>query len=142
MAICNSIDIKDSLTASGLRSDLYYETPPDQRPTISAYLLWVAKSRSIMGANIMVPVPFYLATLEDLKAQQRVLDFLNQRFTLGCDLSELDEQIARQNDLIAGVRRSIPEVDTAISRLEDNLRISDEQIQQLLREMELLFHQQ
>jgi uncharacterized coiled-coil protein SlyX len=90
----------------------------------------------------MVPVPFYLATLEDLKAQQRVLDFLNQRFTLGCDLSELDEQIARQNDLIAGVRRSIPEVDTAISRLEDNLRISDEQIQQLLREMELLFHQQ
>jgi proteasome assembly chaperone (PAC2) family protein len=139
MAICNSMELKDTLVASNLRSDLYYETPSDQRPTISAFLLWVAKTRNIPGANIMVPVPFYLATLEDLKAQKRVLDFLNQRFKLGCDFSDLDEQILKQNTMIAGVRDSAPEVDSAITKLESNLRLSEDEIQRLIREMENLF---
>jgi len=139
MAICNSLELKDNLVASSLTSDLYYETPADQRPTISAFLLWVAKERNIPGANIMVPVPFYLATLEDLKAQKRVLDFLNYRFSLGCDFSDLDEQIAKQNSMIAGIRDSVPEVDVAINKLESNLRLSEDEIQRLIREMDKLF---
>jgi proteasome assembly chaperone (PAC2) family protein len=139
MAICSSLDIKNDLTAMSLRSDINYVTPAEQRPTISAYLLWLAKMRSIPGANIMVPIPFYLATLEDLRAQRKVLDFLNQKLVLGCDFSDLDEQIIRQNTMISRVRNKIPEVDTAITKLESNLRLSEDEIQTLLREMESLF---
>jgi proteasome assembly chaperone (PAC2) family protein len=139
LAICNSVDIKDALSVDNLKSDLYYETPADQRPTISAFLLWAAKMRNIPGANIMVPVPFYLATLEDLSAQKRVLDFLKQKFILGCDFSDLDEQILRQNTMIARVRNSVPEVDGAITKLESNLRLTEEEIKRLIREMESLF---
>jgi proteasome assembly chaperone (PAC2) family protein len=139
MAICNSLDLRNELTALGLRSDINYVTPAEQRPTISAYLLWLAKMRNIPGANIMVPVPFYLATLEDLKAQKKVLDFFNQRFALGCDFNDLDQQIVKQNSMIARVRSDMPEVDAAITKLESNLRISESEIQTLLREMESLF---
>ena len=135
----NSPDIKDMLREYGLKCGLYYETPPDQRPTISAYLLWVAKRRNIPGANLWVPVPFYLATLEDLRSQKRALDFLNQRFTLGLEFSDLDEQIIRQNKLIAEVRSSSPEIDDAITKLESNLRLTEVESQKLLREVESKF---
>lgn len=139
MAINNSLSLKEALAPIGIRSDLNYETPPEQRPTISAFLLWVAKMRNIPGANIMVPIPFYLATLEDLTAQKKILEFLNQRLNLRCDLSDLDEQILKQNTLIAGVRNTVPEVDGAITKLESNLRISQDEIQQLILEAERLF---
>jgi chromosome segregation ATPase len=87
----------------------------------------------------MVPIPFYLATLEDICAQKRILDFFNQRFVLGCDLRDLDEQIENQNRMIDRIRDRIPEIDAAITKLENNLRLSEDEIQRLLRETESLF---
>lgn len=135
----NTYDLKDALSTYSLRDRSYYETPPDQRPTMNAFLMWMARKRNIPGANLWVPVPFYLATREDPKAQKKVLDFLNRRLTLGLDFSDLDEQIIRQGEKIASLRNSSPEVDKAITKLESNLRLTEEESHTLLREIDNLF---
>lgn len=138
LSTTSTYDLKDDLTDYDLRDDLYYETPPEQRPTMSAYLLWIARQRNIAGSNLWVPVPFYLARLEDPRAQKRVLDFINRRFTLGLDFSDLDGQIKEQNEMIASVRNNSAEVDKALTKLENNLRLTEEESQLLLREVENL----
>lgn len=135
MATFNSAEFKDALSSYNLAT-VDYETPPGQRPTLSSFLLWVAKRRNIPGVNLWVPIPFYLVTTEDPRAEKRVLEFFNQRFNLGIDLSDLDEEIRQQNQLIAEVRESFPDIDEAIKKLESNLRLSEEESQNLVKEIE------
>ena len=60
----NSSEMKESLSQYGLVLNINYETPPLQRPTISSFLIWVAKKRNVAGASLWVPIPFYLITIE------------------------------------------------------------------------------
>ena len=136
LSTCNSPGMKESLSLYPLTRDWDFETPPGQRPTLNAFLLWVAKSRSIPGVNMMVPIPFYLMAVADPRAQKRVLDLLNQKLTLGMDFNDLDEEIRQQNQLIAEARDSFPDIDEYIGRLESNLRLSAEENQRLVREIE------
>ena len=132
----NSPELKSALSHYNLAGGFDYETPPGQRPTLNSFLLWVAKRRNIPGVSLMVPIPFYLVAVDDPKAQRRVLEFFNQRFDLGIDFSDLDEDIRRQNRIIAEARNSFPDIDESIRRLESNLRLSAEESQRLVQEIE------
>lgn len=132
----NSPELKEALSQYNLAGELDYETPPSHRPTLSSFLLWVAKKRNIPGVNLWVPIPFYLVTLDDPKAQRRILEFFNQRFNLGINLSDLDEEIRRQNQIIAEIRNNLPDIDESIGRLESNLRLPEEESQRLIKEIE------
>jgi len=132
----NSLELKSALSQYNLARNLDYETPPGQRPTVNSFLLWVAKRRNIPGVNLWVPIPFYLVAVDDPKAQKMVLEFLNQRFELRLDFSDLDEEISRRNERIAQVRTRIPEIDEYITRLESNLRLSEDENERLVKEIE------
>lgn len=132
----NSPELKEALSQYNLFEELDYETPPSQRPTLNSFLLWATKRRNIPGVNLWVPIPFYLAASEDPTAEKRVLEFFNQRLDLGIDLSDLDEEIRRQNEKLAEVRSSFPDVDESVRRLESNLRLSEEESQRLIKDIE------
>jgi len=132
----NSPELKEALIPYDLTREWDFETPPGGRPTLNAFLLWAAKRRNIPGVNLMVPIPFYLIAANDPRAQRRVLEFFNQRFDLGIDFSDLDEEIRRQNQIIAEVRDSFPDIDESIRKLESNLRLSEEESQKLVKEIE------
>ncbi len=134
----NSPELKKTLSHYNLAGGLDYETPRGQRPTLNSFLLWVAKRRNIPGANLWVPIPFYLVSVDDPRAQRKVLEFLNQRFSLGIDFGDLDEEVRRQNQILAEMRNSFPDIDGSIRRLESNLRLSVEENQKLVEETEKL----
>ena len=129
----NSPELKKALSRYDLAGELDYETPPGHRPTLNSFLLWTAKRRNIPGVSLWVPIPFYLVAVNDPQAQRRVLEFLNQRFDLQIDPNDLDEEIKSQNEKIAQLRASFPEIDESISRLESNLRLSDEENEKLVK---------
>lgn len=136
MATFNSPELKKELDHYNLAGGFNYETPPGQRPTLNSFFLWLAGRRNIPGTNLMVFIPFYLVSSDDPGAQKRVLQFFNQRLELGMDFSDLDEQIKSQNEKIARLRDTSPEINELINRLEQNLRLSAEEHQQLLQEIE------
>ncbi|MBI4332016.1 MAG: PAC2 family protein [Chloroflexi bacterium] len=136
LAVANSPEMKAVLAGYNLASDVSYETPPHQRPTLSSYLLWVAQRRNVPGISLWAPTPFYLVSLEDPQAWKRMVEFFNDRFALGLDLADLDEAIIRQNENIARVISAVPEIDHYIWKLERNLALTEEENQKLVKEME------
>lgn len=132
----SSSEFKEALSHYQLARGLDYETPPGQRPTLNAFLLWAAKGRNIPGVNLWVPIPFYLVAVNDPEAQRRVLEFFNQRFGLRIDFSDLDAEVRHQNQVISRLRNSSPEIDESIRRLETNQRLSEKENQKLVKEVE------
>jgi len=132
----NSLELKQALSQYNLGRNMDYQTPPGQRPTLNSLLLWVARQRNIPGVSLWVPIPFYLVTVEDTKAQRKVLEFFDQRFGLQIDFQDIDEEIRKQNEKIAQVRLLSQEVDEYISRLESNLRLSEEESEKLVKQIE------
>jgi len=138
-AVFSSLEMKRSLSPYHLGKKVDYQTPYGQRPTLSSFLLWVAKNRSIPGVNLWVPIPFYLVAMEDAKAQKIVLEFFDRRFNLGIDFKDLDEEIRRQNEKIAQVRIRSSEIDGYINKLENNQDLSEEESEKLIKEIEEVF---
>ncbi len=132
----NSPELKKALSSYNIAGEMDYETPPNQKPSLNSFLLWVAKRRNIPGVSLWAPIPFYLVTVGDPRAQRRLLEFFDQRFNLGIDFSDLDEEIRRQNQMMAEMRNSFPDIDGSIRRLESNLRLSVEENQKLVEETE------
>jgi len=83
-----------------------------------------------------VPIPFYLVTLDDPRAQKKVLEFLNHRLELQLDFEELNEEIRRQDEKIDRMRDSDPDIDKSISKLESNITLSERESQELVRKVE------
>lgn len=136
IGVFNSPELKEAFSRYDLDRELNYETPPGYRPTLNSFLLWAAKRRNIPGVSLWVPIPFYLVTVDDARAQRRVLEFFNQRFDLRIDLSDLDEEARLQNEKISRLRGSSPEIDRYITRLESNLRLSEEENEKLVMGIE------
>ena len=136
LAIANSPEMRKVLSQYDLVSDMDYETAPGQRPTLSSFLLWVAKRRNIAGASLWVPVPFYLVAAEDPRAWRKAAEFFDRRFGLSIDFRDLDEEVARQNEKIAQLRSRLPELDEYISRLESNLSLTADENEKLVKEIE------
>jgi len=136
LAVVNSAETKEVLSQYDLTRDLDYQTPPGERPTLNAFLLWIAKERNILGVSLWVPIPFYLAAMEDAQAQKKVLSFLNERLDLKIDFSDLDQEIREQNEQLARVRSRFPQIDDYINRLESNLMLSEEENGELIKKIE------
>ncbi|MFP3898220.1 MAG: PAC2 family protein [Dehalococcoidia bacterium] len=136
ITVVNSPEMKEALAGYDLLGDMDYQTPPGERPTLNAFLLWIARERNIPGVNLWVPMPFYLAGLEDVQAQKKVLSFLDERLQLRIDFSDLDRKIREQNERLARARSQSPEVDGYIGRLERNLMLSEEENGELVRRIE------
>jgi proteasome assembly chaperone (PAC2) family protein len=136
LAVVNSPEIKEVLSQYELASDLDYQTPPGERPTLNSFLLWTAKGRNIPGVGLWVPIPFYLAAMEDAQAQKKVLSFLNERLDLKIDFNDLDEEIRKQNEQLARVKSRFPQIDDYINRLESNLMLSEEENEELIKKIE------
>jgi predicted ATP-grasp superfamily ATP-dependent carboligase len=136
LAVVNSAKVKGILTQYDLARDMDYQTPPGERPTLNSFLLWIAKGRNIPGISLWVPIPFYLAALEDAQAQKKVLSFLNERLDLKIDFSDLDQEIREQNEQLARARSRFSQIDDYIKRLESNLVLSEEENAELIKEIE------
>lgn len=138
LTIVNSSEMKESLNQYDLNKDMDYQTPHSERPTLSSFLLWIAKRRNVPGISIWVTTPFYLVTMGDPQAQRKLLSFLDKRFCLKLDFTDLDEEIRKQNKNLAQARFHSSEIDDYIRRLESNLRLSEEENANMLRQVEEL----
>jgi len=135
----NSPELQDSLSSynlANLAGGMDYETPPGQRPTLNSFLLWEAMRRNVQGVTLWVPVPFYLIAIDDPRAQRRILELFDQRFSLNLDFTEIDQEIGWQNQRIAEIRNTFPDVNEAIGKLERNVALSAEETQRLVKEIE------
>lgn len=140
-AVANSPEVKEVLGQYDVANDLDFETPPGQRPTLNSFLLWIAKRRNIPGANLWVPIPFYLVAVEDPCAWRKAAGFLDTRFGLGIDFEELDDKVAKQNQKIAKLRNQLPEIDGYINRLESSLSLTGDESEKLVEEVEELLRE-
>jgi proteasome assembly chaperone (PAC2) family protein len=136
LAVVNSVEMKETLSQYDLGREMDYQTPPGERPTLNSFLLWIAKGRNIPGVSLWVPIPFYLAAMEDTQAQKKVLNFFDERFDLKIDFSDLDQEIREQNEQLALARSHFPEIDDYINRLESNLILSEEENRGLIEKIE------
>jgi len=128
LAVFNQQEFQKRLRGYGLR-DMNWKGPP----AISSHLLWIAQRRGIPGVSLWTEIPFYLAACEDSQAVKTTLGFLDQKFDLGLDFGELDEQIAEQNGKMAQLREEEPSIDRCIGMLESGLSLSGEEQMELTR---------
>ena len=135
LATSSSQEVKESLKQYDMVRDMDYQTPPGQRPTLNSFLLWLAGRRNIAGVNLWVPIPFYLVTSEDPRAQKKVLQFFDERLGLNVNFSDIDHEIQKQSEKLAQARLRLPEVDDYILRLESNLSLSQEENERLTTEI-------
>jgi len=136
LAVVNSAEMKEVLSQYDLAGDTDYQTQPGERPTLNSFLLWIAKERNIPGVSLWVPIPFYLAAMEDVQAQKKVLSFLNERLDLEIDFSDLDREVREQKEQLARARSRFPQIDDYINRLESNLMLSEEENGELIKKIE------
>jgi len=135
ISIVNHKEMKQDLEAYNVMTGTDYETPPGQKPTLSSYLIWLARQREIRGVNLWVPVPYYLVATDDPRACKRLVYFFNSKFDLGVDFTKIDEQIAQQNGKIAGLFERSPELQGFVRRLEAGDALDGEESEKLAREM-------
>lgn len=125
LAVFNQEQIQQELSGFGLEN-MNWQGPP----AISSFLLWAAQRKGIPGVSLWTEIPFYLAASEDFQAIKATLSFLDKRFDLALDLTELDEQIMRQNAKIDRLRQDDTQIDRYIGMLESKLALSaDEQVE-------------
>jgi predicted ATP-grasp superfamily ATP-dependent carboligase len=118
ISIVNSGSIRTELEPFNVVSNTDYETPPGQKPTMSSYLLWLARQRGMMAVNLWVPIPYYLVPVDDPRACKRIVYFFNSKYDLGIDFSRIDADIAEQNHKIALLFEKLPDVAAMVRKLE------------------------
>jgi predicted ATP-grasp superfamily ATP-dependent carboligase len=138
LSVVNSARMKKALSSYDIDRDMNYETRDGQRPTFSSYLVWAAKTRNIPATCLWVPVPFYLMTLEDPQACRKILELLNDYLDLRISFADIDDEVIKQNLKIARVRRQVPELDGYISKLENNLGLTADEGEKLVKELDVL----
>lgn len=134
-AVTNSSKLRQTLVGHGANGDLDYETPPEQRPTLNSYLLWTAKQKRMRAANLWIPVPFYLAGAGDPRACRGIVQCLNERLGLGLDLSDLDGEIEKQDQTIAGLKERAPDVGDYMRRIDAGTGLTADEIEKLAEEV-------
>ncbi len=135
ISIVNHPDMKAELEPYNVMSNTDFDTPAGQKPTLSSYLSWVAGQEGVKTANLWVPIPFYLVTQEDPRACKRLLYFFNSRHNLGLDLRPLDDEVAEQNNKIAGLFKKSPQIEALVRRLEVGEPLESEDAEKLAGEM-------
>ena len=136
VGVANSPEMQEILSRYDLTGRFNFETPPGQRPTMSSYLLWLARQRGIAGASLWVTVPYYLVSADDAQSWKLIARFLDRRFDLGIGFEDLDEMVMSENARLGQLRARSPEIDQYITRLESNLALSDEESEKLVKEVQ------
>ena len=134
--VFNSGTAKKRFASGRQERNIDYQTPPDQKPTLNSYLLWVAQRRNLPGVSLWVPVPFYLATVGDRYAEKMIITFFSQRLNWQVDVSGLDQEVRRQHDAIARVRSDNEEVDDYLTRIECRSDLTEEENLKLIKAIE------
>lgn len=135
-ALPNSPEMKGMLQRYGLAGDVDYETPPGQGTTLNSFLLWVARQRELGSAGIWTAVPFYMTAVQDFRACRQAAMFFDARFGLDLDFVELDEAIGRQDEKMAWLMSSYPEVDRAVRKTEEGVALTEEEMESLVMAVE------
>jgi proteasome assembly chaperone (PAC2) family protein len=136
MGTCSSIEMKRALSPYNILSELNYQSTGGQKPTLNSFLLWTAQKRRIPGVSLWGPIPFYLVNVGDYLAQKMILEFFNLKFGLEIDTGDTEDPVKRQNVKIAEARNKIPEIDGYITKLETNLKLTEEESQELINKIE------
>ncbi|MFC2060476.1 PAC2 family protein [Chloroflexota bacterium] len=134
----NSPDLEKILSQSNLTSNIVIKTSPGQRPTLNSFLLWLAKRRNIIGADLMVSVPYYLTSVGDPQACRKPSEFLDRRLNLGIDFQDLDKEAVEQNKRVSQLRIRFPEIDDYIHKLEINKGLTPEENEKLVKKIRAL----
>lgn len=133
--VVNQPELKEMLARYELETGMNYESSPGQRPSISSLLSWSANRRNIAGVNLWTIVPSYLAAVKDWRAIKYTLWFLDKRFELNMDFSDLDLEISKQNERIKQLKEQNPEVNRFIEMLESGIMLSVDENENLTKEM-------
>ena len=141
LALANMPAMKTTLEQYNLAREIDYESPPGHHPTLNSYLLWVAKRRMLAAASLWVPIPFYLVSTEDPLSWKKILQFLDTKFELALDLSDIDKAVAAHDEKIAQLRSCSPQVNSHLEKLESNLALTQEESEELVREVEVSLKQ-
>lgn len=135
-AVVNQRELKGELAPYGVETNVDYQTPPDNSmPTLSSFLIWVAKRRGIPGCGIWVNVPFYLSALGDSTAAKCILKVLDGRFGFGLDFGELDLQIRKLNDDMGQLMRQDRDISRYIQMLERGIALSESEGEKLIQDV-------
>ncbi|MCL0087719.1 PAC2 family protein [Dehalococcoidia bacterium] len=138
-AVVNRRELKGELAPYGVELDVDYRTPAGSMPTLSSFLLWVARRRGIPGCGLWVNVPFYLSALADPIASKCILEVLDQKFELGLDFRELDLEIAKLNEDLEQLMRRDPDLSRHIQMLERGIALSEDEGEKLAQEVAKFF---
>jgi proteasome assembly chaperone (PAC2) family protein len=136
VGVSNVTAMKKLLVQSGVDTQTDYETPEGQRPTLSSFLMWVARSRNIPMATLWSQVPFYLASVDDPQSWRLVLEFFDRELKLGLSFDEINEEIEDHNKRIADARVSIPDLNSLMGRVEASEVLSPEDNDKLVNYIE------
>ena len=139
--VVNRRELKGELATYGIELDVDYRTPSGIMPTLSSFLLWVAKRRGIPGCGLWVNVPFYLSALADPTASKCILELLDQKFELGLDFREVDLEIAKLNENLEKLMRRDSDISRCIKMLERGISLSVDEKEKLAQKVaEFLFN--
>lgn len=134
--IFSTKDFQTELSEYGISRTVDYVNPNDQRPTLSSYFLWVAKKRNIKAVSLWVTVPFYLIRTGDPKARKKIIEFIDKRFDLGIDFTEIDKESKEQGERLGQLRTQSPKIEDLLNKLESNLMLTEEESIRLVNEVE------
>lgn len=134
--VFNSASAKKRFACAGQGKSIDYQTPPDQKPTLNSFLLWVAQQRGIPGVCLWVPIPFYLATVGDRRAEITVISHFSEWFKWRLDVSDLEREAKRQQEAIDRVREDNAEIDDYLSRVESRQDLTQEEHLKLIKAIE------
>lgn len=135
ISIMNSADMQSKLEPFNIIGNTDYETPPGQKPTLSSYLLWLARQRGIPAVNLWVPVPYYLVPVDDPRGCKRIVYFFNSKFDLGIDFTRIDADITEQNSRISNLFEKSPDIEGLVRRLEVGEGLDGAESEKLAREV-------
>lgn len=133
--IVNRVELNEILTQYEVETGMDYQTPPGGGTSLSNYLLWVSKTRNIIGSTLWVEVPFYLASVRDPMAAKRILEFLNMRFSMELDLHPIDVAIERVNADIQNLRAQNTDISRYIELLERGIALSEDEGENLSKQV-------
>ncbi len=139
-AMVNQRQLKGELAPYGVKIDMDYQTPPGSMPTLSSFLIWVAKRRGIPGCGLWVNVPFYLSAVGDPTASKHILEVLDARFELGLDFRELDLEIEKLNENLEQLMRQDADISRYIQMLERGIALSESEGEKLAQEVAEFVH--
>jgi len=121
LAVYNTKEFQNSLRNYELL-DMTWEGPP----ALNSFLLFTAKMRHIPGVSLWPEIPFYVATVDDYRAQKSTLEFFNKRFNMNIGLDILDEAIERQSSELLKLRKQDPQVDHYMRLIDKSDSLSQE----------------